>query len=66
MPKKINAKAMKTGRYGSNAMRLPIHAPLKPNPTKSSGPTQRADALSAAMVPAMSELFAFIMAIVQY
>ncbi|MHA8183883.1 pentapeptide repeat-containing protein [Klebsiella pneumoniae] len=45
---------MKIGRYGSNTVRLPIHAPLNPKAIKTSGPRQQADARMAASPPAKS------------
>ena len=50
---------MKKGRYGSNAVRFPIHAPLTPIASNASGPTQHTDAPMPAATPASSELFAF-------
>ena len=49
-----SAAPMKIGRYGSNTVRLPIHAPLNPKAIKTSGPRQQADARMAASPPAKS------------
>lgn len=39
--RKLMATAMKIGRYGAKAVRLPIHASEKPNRTGTSGPRQQ-------------------------
>ncbi len=49
-----NAAPMKIGRYGSSTVRLPIHAPLNPKATKTSGPRQQAEARMAASPPVKS------------
>src|ERR1700694_4721870 len=54
---------MKMGRYGSRAVRLPIHAPPIPSASRSRGPTQQTDAAMAANMPAAREPFAFNVAI---
>jgi hypothetical protein len=43
---------MKIGRKGSSAVKEPIHAPLTPRASKTSGPRQQADAPIAATMPA--------------
>src|SRR5713226_380883 len=48
------APAMKSGRYGSSLVRLPIHAPLKPNATRTRGPRQHVEARMAAKPPIKS------------
>ncbi len=50
---------MKTGRYSSSAVRFPIHAPLMPSASNTSGPTQHTDAPIPATTPATREPFAF-------
>ncbi|VXB68911.1 hypothetical protein ENHYDAX1_40039 [Enhydrobacter sp. AX1] len=47
-----SATPMKIGRYGSNAVKFPIQAPLNPNATRISGPKQQVDARIAANPPA--------------
>ena len=46
----------KIGRWGSSAVRLAIHAPLMPTESKTSGPTQQADARLAATPPGDGDL----------
>src|SRR5216684_2575680 len=46
-----SAPAIKNGRYGSSRVRFPIHAPLKPRPTKTRGPRQQVEAKMAAKPP---------------
>jgi len=46
-------KAMKYGRYGSIAVSWPIHAPLIPSESRTSGPTQQTEAPSAAKMLAI-------------
>ena len=54
----MSVRPTNIGRYGSNAVRLPIHAPPKPIASSSSGPTQHTDAPMPARIPAMREPFA--------
>ena len=50
----ITAPAMKNGRYGSSRVRFPIHAPLKPNATRTRGPRQQVEARIAPKPPTKS------------
>ena len=48
---------MKIGRYGSNAVKLPIHAPPIPSESNTRGPAQQAVAPMAAKVAPINEVF---------
>src|SRR6266404_1700292 len=50
---------MKIGRYGSSTVKLPIHAPLKPRVTRTSGPRQQVEARMAARPPVSSAVRPF-------
>ena len=50
---------MKIGRYGSSAISEPIHEPLIPSASNTSGPTQQIDAPMAERIPAIRKPFPF-------
>jgi hypothetical protein len=50
---------IRIGRYGSRAVREPIHAPLTPRASNTSGPTQHIDAPIAESIPAIRNPFPF-------
>src|SRR6266853_5835130 len=52
-----SATPMAYGRYGSNATRFEIHAPLMPTVTNTSGPRQHTEATIAASAPPIRDAF---------
>src|SRR6266853_5313666 len=52
-----SATPMAYGRYGSNATRFEIHAPLMPTVTSTNGPRQQTEATIAPSAPPIRDAF---------